>query len=380
MSRQKILFVFGTRPETIKLFPVIRLARLQPEHFQVRLCFTGQHREMVEPLLELFEMRPENDLALMQKDQRLSELTARLLVGLDEVLVRERPNWVVVQGDTTTALAGAMSAFYRGISVAHVEAGLRTGDLSAPFPEEMNRQMLARVARLHLAPTNLARGQLLAEGVPERNIHVTGNTVVDALLHVQKEFLAGFDLAAALPGIDLSKRILLITGHRRENFGQPLRNICLAIRDVLEEYPDILAVYPVHLNPNVRGPVFDILSSQAGMGRICLIEPLDYVPFVGLMQHCHIVLTDSGGIQEEAPSLGKPVLVMREKTERPEGIEAGTVKLVGTGRQRIRDNVAELLDNPSIYQRMARAVNPYGDGKASERIIKVLLDDCLYRR
>ena len=331
---------------------------------------------MVEPLLDLFDMWPEHDLSVMQDDQELSELTARLLLGVEQVLVEEDPDWVIVQGDTTTATAAALSAFNRGISVAHVEAGLRTGDLSSPFPEEMNRLMVARLARLHLAPTSRARGQLLAEGIPDRRICVTGNTVIDALLKVRSEFLPEVELGTALPGINLSRRILLITGHRRESFGKPLRNICLAIRDVLEDYPDIVGVYPVHLNPNVRGPVFDILSGPASKGRIHLIDPVDYVPFVGLMAHCHIVLTDSGGIQEEAPSLGKPVLVMREKTERPEGIEAGTAKLVGTERQGIRDGVAELLEDPGVYQRMAKAVNPYGDGKAAERVIKALLDAC----
>ena len=373
MARQKILFVFGTRPETIKLFPVIDLAKSQPDDFQVRLCFTGQHRQMVEPLLELFELAPDHDLAVMQANQKLAGLTGRLLIGIDEVLDMEEPDWVVVQGDTTTALTGAMSAFYRNIAVAHVEAGLRTGDMSSPFPEEMNRQMVGRLARLHLAPTKLAREQLLAEGVPDRTIDVTGNTVIDAMFHVRDKFLGQFELAKTFPQIDPSKKMLLITGHRRESFGEPFANICWAIRDLLQAYPDLQAVYPVHLNPNVQQPVREILAAPANNGSIHLIDPVDYVPFVGLLLHSHIILTDSGGIQEEAPSLGKPVLVMREKTERPEGIEAGTVRLVGTDRQSIRANTAELLDNPGAYQRMAQAVNPYGDGKAAQRVVKALI-------
>ena len=372
MARQKLLFVFGTRPETIKLWPVIHQAESQSEDFEVRLCFTGQHRQMAEPLLKLFGLEPDYDLEVMEQNQGLSRLTAKVLLQLDEVLATEEPDWLIVQGDTTTALAGAWAGFYRRIPIAHVEAGLRTKNVSSPFPEEMNRQVVARLASLHLAPTSLARQQLLAEGISPAKICVTGNTVIDALLYVKEKFLPSLDLARTFSQIDLSKKMLLITGHRRESFGQPFRNICWAIRDLLDEYPDLQAVYPVHLNPNVQQPVREILAPKGQKSNMHLLAPLDYVEFVALLSHCYLVLTDSGGIQEEAPSLGKPVLVMRDNTERPEGIQAGTAKLVGTDRLSIRSAVSELLDDPVAYERMAQAVNPYGDGQAAPRIVEAL--------
>ncbi|NIA06527.1 MAG: UDP-N-acetylglucosamine 2-epimerase (non-hydrolyzing) [Actinobacteria bacterium] len=379
MAHQKLLFVFGTRPETIKLWPVIELARSFPADFDVRVCFTGQHLQMVEPLLKLFGLEPDYCLKVMKPNQQLAGLTASLITELDTVLDTVNPDWIIVQGDTTTALAGAWAGFYRRIRVAHVEAGLRTGDTSSPFPEEMNRQVLSRLAWLHLAPTSLAREQLLGEGVADERICVTGNTVIDALFQAKEKFLPKLDLKQTFSQIDLSKRMLLITGHRRESFGQPFRNICWAIRDLLDQYPDLQAIYPVHLNPNVQQPVQQILAPKSGSSNMHLLAPLDYVAFVALLEHCHLVLTDSGGIQEEAPSLGKPVLVMRDNTERPEGVDAGTARLVGTDREGIRSAVSELLDNPLAYQRMAQAVNPYGDGRASERIVTALRSPGLSR-
>jgi len=372
MPRKKVLFVFGTRPEAIKMAPVIRELRHPRYSLRARVCVTAQHREMLDQVLTLFRIRVHTDLNIMRKGQTLEGLTGRLLVQLGAVLAKERPDMLVVQGDTTSTLAASLAGFYASVPVAHIEAGLRTGDYSQPFPEEMNRVLTTRLATLHFAPTALARRNLIAEGVARAAIHVTGNTVVDALLGVisdQRKRRVHFE--HFLRGIDLSKRIILVTGHRRESFGAEFRDICRAIRKVAGAFRDVEIVYPVHLNPNVQKPVRRLLSHAP---NIHLLPPLPYAPFVWLMNRAFIVLTDSGGIQEEAPSLGKPVLVMRRQTERPEGVKAGTVRLVGTSPDRIVAGVSRLLTSPRAYDAMSRAHNPYGDGKASRRIAAVLRD------
>lgn len=368
---KRLLFVLGTRPEAIKLFPVIRLARERAGDFEVRVCVTGQHREMVEPFLRLFEIRPDHDLAVMRRDQALSGLVARVLEGLDPILAATPPDWLIVQGDTSTAMAAALAAFHRRVPVAHVEAGLRTWDLAAPFPEEANRQVIGRIASLHLAPTAWSRDNLLREGVPTDRVVVTGNTVIDALYLARERFARDVDLEARWPALR-GRRLLLVTGHRRENFGQGFEDLCRAIREGVEAHPDLVAIYPVHLNPNVREPVNRILGPATATGRLILDEPQDYVHFVALLDRAHVILTDSGGVQEEAPGFGKPVLVMRDKTERPEGVEAGVVRLVGTDRARIAAALGELWDDPAAYAAMSRAVNPYGDGQAAGRILSAL--------
>jgi UDP-N-acetylglucosamine 2-epimerase (non-hydrolysing) len=368
---KRLLFVLGTRPETIKLFPVIRAARERWQDFEVRVCVTGQHREMVDPFLRLFDVRPDHDLAIMRPDQQLSGVVARVLDGLDVVLQREMPDWVLVQGDTSTAMAAALAAFHRRVPVAHVEAGLRTWDLAAPFPEEMNRQVVGRIASLHLAPTDWSRDNLLREGVPPDRVIVTGNTVVDALYLTRERHAREVDVAKRYPQTK-DRRLMLVTGHRRENFGQGFEDFCNAIRRIVEGNPDVAVVYPVHLNPNVREPVNRILGPAVAGGRLVLDEPVDYVTFVALLDAAFLVLTDSGGVQEEAPGFGKPVLVTRDKTERPEGVEAGVVRLVGTDPDRIVAAVEELLRDPAAYGRMSRAVNPYGDGHAAPRVLEAL--------
>ncbi len=363
----KVSIIFGTRPEAIKLCPIIReMARrgVLPVH----VCVTGQHRQMLDQVLGVFGVRPDVDLGLMQPNQTLAGLTSRMIEAVDAYLKECRPDLVVVQGDTTTVLSTAMAAFYNGVPVAHVEAGLRTWNYRAPYPEEMNRVLTTRLARLHFAPTAWARGNLIAEGVPEHTVFVTGNPVIDALQIAVAQVRQQRPPVPGLPEGVLHGRLVLITGHRRESFGEGFENICAAIAALSQRFPDIAFVYPVHLNPNVREPVFRLLG---GKPNVHLIEPLGYLPFVFLMDQCRLVLTDSGGVQEEGPSLGKPVIVMRETTERPEGVEAGAVRLVGTDPQRITDNVCELLTNTEIYDAMARAVNPYGDGKASERIARI---------
>ena len=365
----KVLSIFGTRPEAIKLAPVIKALRAAPQEFESRVCVTGQHRQLLDPVLRLFDIRPDYDLKVMQPDQSLAELTARLLTGLAPVLAREKPDWVLIQGDTTTTLSAALAAYYQRLPVAHVEAGLRSHNPWHPYPEEFNRRLADALSTLHLAPTEGARRNLLAEGIPAERIRVTGNTVIDALLEVAArpyDFARGPLARVPLDG----KRVLLVTTHRRESFGAPLRALCRAIRALAEHYPrDIQVVLPVHLNPNVQKPVREELGRSA---NIALLEPLDYEPLVHLMKRATLILTDSGGLQEEAPSLGVPVLVLRQVTERPEGVEAGAARVVGTDTDTIVAAAVQLLDNPEEHRRMARVRNPYGDGHASRRILEAL--------
>jgi UDP-N-acetylglucosamine 2-epimerase (non-hydrolysing) len=369
----RVLIIFGTRPEAIKLAPVIRELGKRSE-FDPRVCVTAQHREMLDQVLQLFEIRPDFDLGIMRPDQSLFEVTERALAALEGVLEAERPELVLVQGDTTTAFVGALAGFYRKIRVGHIEAGLRSHDKFAPFPEEMNRRLADELSDLLFAPTEGAKANLLREGFPEERIFVTGNTVIDALLWTVErlespEAQARLVRRFAELGLDLEgKRLILVTAHRRESFGR-LGEICHALRLIAEHNRDVELVYPVHLNPQVQGPVWRALE---GTDRVRLLEPLDYESFVWLMSRAYLILTDSGGIQEEAPSLGKPVLVMRERTERPEALAAGTAKLVGVGRERIFQEAQRLLDEPAEYAKMARAVNPFGDGHAAERIVSIL--------
>jgi UDP-N-acetylglucosamine 2-epimerase (non-hydrolysing) len=369
---KKISFIFGTRPEAIKLCPLILAMRAQPD-FEPHVCVTAQHREMLDQVLEVFGVVPDVDLALMEPDQTLAGLTSRAIARIDDYLTEYQPDMVIVQGDTTTVFCAAMAAFYRQIPVGHVEAGLRTWNKFSPFPEEINRVLTTRVAGLHFAPTQVSRDNLLREGVDDKNIFVTGNTVIDALHiavdQVRKEPPLVLWLPADLMDGQKEKPLVLITVHRRENFGQGFIDICEAISILAERFSDTAFVYPVHLNPNVREPVFRLLSN---MDNVYLIEPLSYLPFVALMNRAKLILTDSGGVQEEAPSLGKPVLVMRDTTERPEAVDAGTVKLVGIDKRMIIDNVSTLLTDEKIYNTMATAINPYGDGKACERIIEAI--------
>lgn len=366
-QRTTVLVVLGTRPEAIKLAPVITELRRHPD-MKTRVCVTGQHKEMVEPILDVFDVRPDIDLALMTPDQRLSKLTAAALTRIEEVVASTAPDWVVLQGDTTSAMAAALAAFYQHVPVAHVEAGLRTHDLARPFPEEANRLIADALSTVHFAPTELARRNLLREGADDATIYVTGNTVVDALLTVgnlPEDRPHGGPLAT-LPA---NRRIVLLTAHRRESFGPGLRHVYHAIREIADTLADVQFVYPVHLNPNVREPAHAILS---GHPQISLIPPLDYVSLIHLIRRATLVLTDSGGIQEEAPTFGKPVLVLREVTERPEAVEAGCARIVGTDRQTIVSAALELLTDRSAYDRMAHVANPFGDGHASERIVRVL--------
>ncbi len=367
---KRVLVVCGTRPEGIKLAPVVQALRHRADVFDTRLCVTGQHREMLEPILKFFALKPDFDLALMKPGQTLYDVTANAMLKLKPVMDEVKPHAVLVQGDTTTALAGALAGFYEKVKVGHVEAGLRTRNKYSPFPEEMNRVLVTRLADFHFAPTETARAMLEAERVTA-GVHVTGNTVTDALLVAHKLVQARHadEFAREFSYLQGNRRLVLVTGHRRESFGEPFENICRAIRTLSERHPDVEFVYPVHLNPNVRAPVDRILK---GVERVHLIEPVDYPRLVWLLSRAHFVLTDSGGIQEEAPTLGKPVLVMREVTERPEGIAAGCAMLVGTDEKRILDAAQTLLTDDAAYQRMARAQNPYGDGHASERIVKIL--------
>lgn len=370
----RVLSVLGTRPEAIKLAPVI--TRLADTPGVVSLvCATAQHRQMLDQVLSLFEIAPDYDLDLMRPGQDLYELTARVLTAMKPVLEKAKPDILIAQGDTTTCLAASLAAFYAGVPIGHVEAGLRTGDLAAPFPEEANRVLVSRLARLHFAPTAKSRDNLLAEGTPAERIFVTGNTVIDALLSVRgKAAEAGAGADAIDPALRrdwlAGRHRVLITGHRRESFGGGFESLCAAIRDLAERHGDWRFIYPVHLNPNVREPVGRILG---GLSNVALIEPLEYLPFVWLMDSTDLILTDSGGIQEEGPSLGKPVLVMRTVTERPEAVEAGTVMLVGTEREKIIEGTESVLLDRELYQRMSRAHNPYGDGRAAERIADILL-------
>lgn len=369
----RVMSIFGTRPEAVKMAPVVQALQATPG-IESRVCVTAQHREMLDQVLTLFKIKPDIDLDLMRPNQSLPELTARILQELDLVLEREHPDWILIQGDTTTVLASALTAFYRGIKIGHVEAGLRTGDKRQPFPEEINRRVTAVMADLHFAPTQLSRTNLLNEGVPDSQILVTGNPAIDALSLITKleapaqvaEWLTEWAITSA------QRRLVLVTAHRRENFGAPLEQICGAIRKIAERYGDTLRiVYPVHLNPNIQGPVKELLK---GIPNIVLLPPIDYLPLVHLMKAATLVLTDSGGIQEEATGLGKPALVLREKTERPEGVTAGVLKLVGTDTQTIFDETIRLLDDAAAWQQMAHAENPFGDGQAAERIVKGILE------
>ncbi|MBJ9975646.1 UDP-N-acetylglucosamine 2-epimerase (non-hydrolyzing) [Pseudomonas sp. S75] len=367
----RVLSVFGTRPEAIKMAS-LALALRADERFDARICVTGQHRQMLDQVLDLFELTPDYDLQIMKPGQDLTDVTVAILQKLKEVLGEFKPDIVLVHGDTATTFAASLAAYYQQIPVGHVEAGLRTGNLYSPWPEEANRKLTGALARLHFAPTAQSEKNLLAEGVPPTHVHVTGNTVIDALLEVVRklqrpEFAASLDEQFAF--LDASRRLLLVTGHRRESFGDGFERICQALVKLAQDHPDIEIVYPVHLNPNVREPVNRLLKD---VDNIHLIEPLDYLPFVYLMNRSHLILTDSGGVQEEAPSLGKPVLVMRETTERPEAVQAGTVRLVGTDLQAIIDNVEQLLEDDEAYRTMSVAHNPYGDGLACARIIDVL--------
>ena len=362
---KKIAVIFGTRPEAIKLCPVVLALKADPR-FDCKVCVTGQHREMLQQVLDVFGVVPDEDLALMQPNQTLAGLTARAMTALDDYLNREKPDIVMVQGDTTTVLCGALAAFYHKIPVAHVEAGLRTGNLYSPWPEEANRLLTTRLAKWHFCPTENNKANLLREAVNPNDVYVVGNTVIDALMVAKKKVVEEDAENLYTPGFE--KRVL-ITGHRRENFGDGFEHICAAIKRLADEFQNVEFVYPVHLNPNVKGPVEKHLS---GVVNIKLITPQSYLPFIGLMMGADIILTDSGGVQEEAPSLGKPVLVMRDTTERPEAVTAGTVKMVGTDADAIYANVKTLLTDDDAYAAMAAAVNPYGDGKAVGRIVDIL--------
>lgn len=382
---KRILLVFGTRPEAIKMCPLVKEFQKYPEVFETVVCVTGQHREMLDQVLRIFDVKPDYDLNIMKQGQDLYDVTARVLTGMRDVLDAVRPDVVLVHGDTTTSTAAALAAFYRQIPVGHVEAGLRTHNIYSPWPEEMNRQITGRIATYNFSPTPLSRQNLLDEGVRPEMITVTGNTVIDALHWVVKRIKGDQELQSQLAGelleagYDVSRseeskrRLVLITGHRRENFGEGFINICTAIRDLAHRYPDVDFVYPMHLNPNVRKPIHQVFGeSLTDLGNLFFIEPLDYLDFVYLMDKSTVVLTDSGGIQEEAPGLGKPVLVMRDTTERPEALEAGTVKLVGTDYAKIVGEVSTLLDDSAAYEAMSQAVNPYGDGQACPRIVAQL--------
>lgn len=375
-----ILFVFGTRPEAIKMAPILKLISQKNPNFRTKVCVTAQHREMLDQILDLFQITPDFDLDIMKEKQELIGLSAKILVGMRNIYTSLSPDAVIVHGDTTTALIAAQAAFFSGIPVGHVEAGLRTYDLQAPFPEEFNRQIISKFANWHFAPTINSRNNLLSEGIKEEKIYVTGNTVIDALLDIRSKINQNEEWTKKL-SIQLeslckkeifNKKYILITGHRRENFGEGFFEICHAIARLSKKFQDVNFIYPVHLNPKVQKPVNELLAS---LSNVILIPPQDYESFIFLLDRCFAVLTDSGGIQEEAPSLGKPVLVMREKTERPEAVNAGTVKLVGAKKDKIYKGVEELLNNSNLYKKMSEAHNPYGNGKASKKILKILMKD-----
>ena len=376
------MLVFGTRPEAIKMAPLVKEFQKFPEYFETIVCVTGQHREMLDQVLHIFDIKPDYDLNIMKQGQDLYDVAARVLIGMRDVLKEVSPDVVLVHGDTTTSTAAALAAFYQQISVGHVEAGLRTHNIYSPWPEEMNRQITGRIATYHFAPTHLSKSNLLRENIPEDKIAVTGNTVIDALYWVIDKIKtdvsldnelekvlhsAGYDINRLLRG----RKLVLITGHRRENFGDGFISICTAIKDLAQKYLDVDFVYPMHLNPNVRNPIHQVFGENlANLGNMFFIEPLEYLSFVYLMEKATVVLTDSGGIQEEAPGLGKPVLVMRDTTERPEALDAGTVKLVGTNYDKIVNEVSQLLEDEDAYEKMSKAVNPYGDGMACRRIVE----------
>lgn len=382
---KKIMLVFGTRPEAIKMAPLVKAFQEKKDEFETIVCVTGQHREMLDQVLHLFDIKPDYDLNIMKQGQDLYDITSRVLLGMRDVFKICRPDILFVHGDTTTSTAAALAGFYQQIPVAHIEAGLRTNDIYSPWPEEMNRQITGRIATYDFSPTQLSRKNLLKENVDDNKITVTGNTVIDALhlvtSKIKKDKILNEQLIKDLKvrgyntqRLNDKKRLVLITGHRRENFGDGFLHICNAIKDLAAMHPDVDFVYPMHLNPNVRKPIHEVFGEDlSNLGNIFFIEPLEYLMFVFLMEKADIVLTDSGGIQEEAPGLGKPVLVMRDTTERPEAVEAGTVKLVGTNYQAIIDSVSRLLTDTTEYEKMSKANNPYGDGKACERIINKIL-------
>ncbi|MBP6437225.1 MAG: UDP-N-acetylglucosamine 2-epimerase (non-hydrolyzing) [Paludibacteraceae bacterium] len=380
---KKIMLVFGTRPEAIKMAPLVKEFKSKADRFETVVCVTAQHREMLDQVLELFQITPDYDLDIMQQGQDLYDISSRVLLGMRDVLNIAKPDIVFVHGDTTTSSISALAAFYLQIPVAHIEAGLRTHNIYSPWPEEMNRQITGRIATYHFAPTNISKRNLLLENISEQKIHVTGNTVIDALILVKNKINNDEDLRKSIEDEILLKgyynistakrRIVLITGHRRENFGVGFKNICLAIKELTQKFSDVDFVYPMHLNPNVRKPINEIFGDSTN-DNVFFIEPLDYLSFVYLMIKCSVVLTDSGGVQEEAPGLGKPVLVMRDTTERPEALEAGTVKLVGTNKEIIINEISKLLLNDSYYLQMSLAQNPYGDGNACKRIVENFLD------
>lgn len=377
------MLVFGTRPEAIKMAPLVKALQKENDKFRTLVCVTGQHREMLDQVLQLFEITPDFDLNIMHKGQNLYDVTSKVLIGMGDVLKAEKPDIVLVHGDTTTSMAAALASFYEQIPVGHIEAGLRTNDIYSPWPEEINRQITGRISTYNFAPTQFGRNNLIKENVPENKIIVTGNTVIDALYYVVDKIKSDSTLSNELQtkilgmGYDMSRlseekrRMVLITGHRRENFGDGFRNICNALAFLSDKYQDVDFVYPMHLNPNVRGPINELFADNK-RNNLFFIEPLDYFEFVLMMENSYIVLTDSGGVQEEAPGLGKPVLVMRDTTERPEAVEAGTVKLVGTDYNAIVEQMSLLLDSKDAYNTMSKAVNPYGDGKACERIVNYL--------
>lgn len=381
---KKVMLVFGTRPEAIKMAPLVKEFKKNTADFETIVCVTGQHREMLDQVLQIFDIQPDYDLNIMQQGQDLYDVTARVLTGMRDVLKEVHPDVVLVHGDTTTSTTSALAAFYQQIPVAHIEAGLRTHNIYSPWPEEMNRLITGRIATYHFSPTPLSRQNLLDEGVKEEQIHVTGNSVIDALYWVVEKIKNDKELDGELvsvlgtAGYDVKRlqggrKLVLITGHRRENFGDGFIHMCHAIKDLTQKYPEVDFVYPMHLNPNVRKPIHEVFGENlSDLGNMFFIEPLEYLSFVYLMEKSTIVLTDSGGIQEEAPGLGKPVLVMRDTTERPEALKAGTVKLVGTDYDRIMEEVSTLLDDEQAYEAMSQAVNPYGDGLACERIVKAL--------
>lgn len=382
---KKVMLVFGTRPEAIKMAPLVKEFQKQPKRVETVVCVTGQHREMLDQVLKIFDIKPDYDLNIMKQGQDLYDVTARVLTGMRDVLKEVKPDVVLVHGDTTTSTAAALAAFYQQIPVGHVEAGLRTHNIYSPWPEEMNRLLTGRLATYHFSPTPLSRNNLIKEIVDDRNIIITGNTVIDALYWVvdkiknNKELDNELEDILSKAGYDVNrlnngKKLVLITGHRRENFGDGFINMCTAIKDLTVKYPDLDFVYPMHLNPNVRKPIHEVFGENlSGLKNMFFIEPLEYLSFVYLMEKSSIVLTDSGGIQEEAPGLGKPVLVMRDTTERPEALDAGTVKLVGTDYNKIVNEVSSLIDDKAAYEKMSKAVNPYGDGLACGRIVNVLL-------
>lgn len=377
---KKILLVFGTRPEAIKMAPLVKIFEANSDRFETKVCVTGQHREMLDQVLSLFEIVPDYNLDIMKTGQDLSDITVRILMGMKDVLIKTKPDVVFVHGDTTTSMAVSLAAFYQQITVAHIEAGLRTHNIYSPWPEELNRQLTGRIANHHFAPTPLSKQNLLNEGVKNNAITVTGNTVIDALHLVVGKIKTDETLLLEIEGtlknmgydtgrLTNDRKLILITGHRRENFGEGFINICKAIKHLTQKYPNYDFVYPMHLNPNVRKPIEDVFGNEHAISNMFFIEPLEYLSFVFLMEKSYLILTDSGGVQEEAPSLGKPVLVMRDTTERPEAVEAGTVRLVGTNYDKIVSEVSNLIDNQECYEKMSQAINPYGDGLACERIL-----------